>query len=245
MPKLRRSAIPRSAMILAAGYGTRMRPLTDKMPKPLVPVGGKALINHVLDRLAAVGVETAVVNVHHFADQIEQHLKPRRAPRIAISDERAGVLGTGGGVAKALPLLGTAPFFHVNSDTLWIDGVKPNLERLATAFEPDQMDALLLLAPTATSVGYAGRGDFAMAPDGRLRCRAEREVVPFVYAGAAVLTPGMFADAPEGPFSLNLLFDRAIDASRLCGLRLDGVWMHVGTPEAIMAAEAAILDSAA
>ena len=245
MPKLRRSAIPRSAMILAAGYGTRMRPLTDKMPKPLVPVGGKALINHVLDRLAAVGVETAVVNVHHFADQIEQHLKPRRAPRIAISDERAAVLGTGGGVAKALPLLGTAPFFHVNSDTLWIDGVKPNLERLATAFEPDQMDALLLLAPTATSVGYAGRGDFAMGPDGRLRRRAEREVVPFVYAGIAILSPALFRDAPGGAFPLTQLFDRAIEEERLFGLRLEGVWMHVGSPDAVAAAEAAILASAA
>jgi len=245
MPKLRRSAIPRSAMILAAGYGTRMRPLTDKMPKPLVPVGGKALINHVLDRLAAVGVETAVVNVHHFADQIEQHLKPRRAPRIAISDERAAVLGTGGGVAKALPLLGTAPFFHVNSDTLWIDGVKPNLERLATAFQPDKMDALLLLAPTATSVGYAGRGDFAMGPDGRLRRRAEREVVPFVYAGIAILSPALFRDAPGGAFPLTQLFDRAIEEERLFGLRLEGVWMHVGSPDAVAAAEAAILASAA
>src|SRR5579862_8832985 len=168
MPKSRRTAVPRCAMILAAGFGTRMRPLTDSLPKPLVPVGGKPLINHVLDRLAAVGVETAVINVHHFADQIEQHLKPRRRPRIVISDERDGVLGTGGGVVKALPLLGPAPFFHVNSDTLWIDGVKPNLERLAGAFDPERMDALLLLAPTATSVGYTDRGDFSMKPDGLL-----------------------------------------------------------------------------
>jgi len=232
-------------MILAAGLGTRMRPLTDAMPKPLVPVGGKPLINHVLDRLAAVGVETAVVNVHHFADQIEQHLKPRRAPRIIISDERADVLGTGGGVVKALPRLGPAPFFLVNSDTLWIDGVKSNLERLADAFRPDQMDALLLLAPTATSVGYTDRGDFTMAPDGRLRRRPEREVVPFVYAGIAILSPTLFRDAPAGAFALTQLFDRAIERERLYGLRLDGVWMHVGTPEAVAAAEAAILASAA
>jgi len=232
-------------MILAAGLGTRMRPLTDAMPKPLVPVGGKPLINHVLDRLAAVGVETAVVNVHHFADQIEQHLKPRRAPRIIISDERADVLGTGGGVVKALPRLGPAPFFLVNSDTLWIDGVKSNLERLADAFRPDQMDALLLLAPTATSVGYTDRGDFTMAPDGRLRRRPEREVVPFVYAGVAILSPTLFRDAPAGAFALTQLFDRAIERERLYGLRLDGVWMHVGTPEAVAAAEAAILASAA
>jgi N-acetyl-alpha-D-muramate 1-phosphate uridylyltransferase len=245
MPKPRRSAIPRSAMILAAGFGTRMRPLTDKIPKPLVPVGGKPLINHVLDRLAAVGVETAVVNVHHFADQLEQHLKPRRVPKIVISDERDGVLGTGGGIVKALPLLGPAPFFHVNSDTLWIDGVKSNLERLAASFRPDEMDALLLLAPTATSVGYAGRGDFAMAPDGKLRRRTEREVVPFVYAGIAIFSPALFRDAPSGVFPLTQMFDRAIEQERLHGLRLEGVWMHVGTPEAVAAAEAAILASAA
>jgi MurNAc alpha-1-phosphate uridylyltransferase len=244
MPK-RRTAIPHCAMILAAGFGTRMRPLTDKLPKPLVAVGGKPLINHVLDRLAAAGVETAVVNVHHFADQLEQHLKPRRAPKIVISDERDAVLGTGGGVAKALPLLGPAPFFLVNSDTLWIDGVKSNLERLAAAFRPDRMDALLLLAPTATSVGYSGRGDFSMAADGRLRRRNERDVVPFVYAGIAMLSPALFKDAPGGAFALTQVLDRAIEQERLFGLRLEGVWMHVGTPDAVAAAERAILASAA
>jgi MurNAc alpha-1-phosphate uridylyltransferase len=232
-------------MILAAGLGTRMRPLTDAMPKPLVAVGGKPLINHVLDHLAAVGVETAVVNVHHFADQIEQHLKPRRAPKIVISDERDAVLGTGGGVVKALPLIGAAPFFVLNSDTLWIDGVKPNLERLAAAFQPAAMDALLMLAPTATSVGYGGRGDFAMAPDGKLRRRPEREVVPFVYAGIAILSPALFQETPSGAFALTQLFDRAIEQERLYGLRLEGVWMHVGTPDAVAAAEHAILASAA
>jgi MurNAc alpha-1-phosphate uridylyltransferase len=245
MSKSRRTAVPRCAMILAAGLGTRMRPLTDAMPKPLVAVGGKPLINHVLDHLAAVGVETAVVNVHHFADQIEQHLKPRRAPKIVISDERDAVLGTGGGVVKALPLVGAAPFFVLNSDTLWIDGVKPNLERLAAAFQPATMDALLMLAPTATSVGYGGRGDFAMAPDGKLRRRPEREVVPFVYAGIAILSPALFQDAPRGTFALTALFDRAIEQERLYGLRLEGVWMHVGTPDAVAAAEHAILASAA
>ena len=237
--------IPDHAMVLAAGLGTRMRPVTDGMPKPLVPVAGKPLLDHVLDKLADAGVSDAVVNVHYFAEQIEKHVAGRRAPGITISDERNQLLNTGGGVRAALRFLGTAPFFLLNSDTLWIDGVDGNLNRLARAFDPARMDALLLLAPTATSVGYVGRGDFAMDPAGVLRRRREREVVPFVYAGAAVLTPAMFADAPEGPFSLNLLFDRAIDAGRLCGLRLDGVWMHVGTPEAIVAAEAAILDSAA
>ncbi len=236
---------PDHAMVLAAGLGTRMRPVTDGMPKPLVPVAGKPLLDHVLDKLADAGVGDAVVNVHYFAEQIERHLVGRHVPRITISDERRELLNTGGGVCAALRFLGTAPFFLLNSDTLWIDGADGNLNRLARAFDPDRMDALLLLAPTATSIGYVGRGDFAMDPAGLLRRRREREVVPFVYAGAAVLTPGMFADAPEGPFSLNLLFDRAIEAGRLCGLRLDGVWMHVGTPEAVAAAEAAILDSAA
>jgi MurNAc alpha-1-phosphate uridylyltransferase len=245
MVQSRPTVIPRRAMILAAGLGTRMRPLTDGTPKPLVTVGGKALINHVLDRLAAAGVETAVVNVHHFADQVEQHLKPRRVPKVVISDERKALLGTGGAVVKALPLLGDQPFFHVNSDTLWIDSVKPNLERLATAFDPDAMDALLLLAATTTSVGYGGRGDYAMAADGRLRPRPEREVVPFVYSGVAILNPALFSAAPRGAFALTQLFNEAAEAGRLHGLRLEGVWMHVGTPEAIAAAEAAILASAA
>lgn len=237
--------LPRRAMILAAGLGTRMQPLTDNTPKPLVPVGGKPLINHVLDRLAAVGVETAVVNVHHMADQVEQHLTPRRVPKVIISDERKALLGTGGAVVKALPLLGEEPFFHINSDTLWIDGVKPNLERLAAAFDSNTMDALLLLAPTTTSVGYTGAGDYTMASEGRLRPRAEREVAPFVYSGVAILSPRLFMTAPQGAFALTVLFNRAAEAGRLHGLRLEGVWMHVGTPDAIAAAEAAILASAA
>jgi N-acetyl-alpha-D-muramate 1-phosphate uridylyltransferase len=237
--------VPRTAMVLAAGNGIRMRPLTERMPKPLIAVGGKPLLDNVLDRLAATGVETAVVNVHYLADQIERHLASRRAPRIVISDERTELLDTGGGVVKALPILGAAPFYHLNSDTIWIDGVKSNLVRLAESFDAVRMDALLLLAATSSSVGYAGRGDFGMASDGRLQRRPEREVAPFVYAGVAVLSPALFADAPSGAFSLNLLFDRAIEAGRLHGLRLEGVWMHVGTPDAIAAAEAAILESAA
>ncbi|HET7257750.1 MAG TPA: nucleotidyltransferase family protein [Xanthobacteraceae bacterium] len=236
---------PKRAMVLAAGLGTRMRAFNGRIPKPLVKVGGKALIDYVLDRLAEQGVECAVVNVHHLADQIERHLAQRQHPQIVISDERNELLGTGGGVVKALPKLGAEPFFHVNSDTIWIDGVKPNLGRLAAAFNPARMDALLLLAPAASSIGYSGRGDFSMASDGRLVRRGEREVVPFVYAGAAILTPSFFAGAPAGAFSMSPLFDRAAEAERLCGLRLDGVWMHVGTPDAVKAAEEAILASAA
>src|SRR3989442_4509524 len=184
---------PKRAMVRAAGLGTRMRAFNGQIPKPLVKVGGKALIDYVLDRLADAGVERAVVNVHHLADQIERHLAARQRPKIVLSDERGELLGTGGGVVKALPELGTAPFFHINSDTIWIDGVKPNLGRLAAAFDPAGMDALLLLAASATSIGYSGRGDFKMAPDGRLMRRGEREVVPFVYARAAILTPAIFA----------------------------------------------------
>jgi MurNAc alpha-1-phosphate uridylyltransferase len=235
---------PDTAMVLAAGLGTRMRPLTDTTPKPLVPVAGKPLIDHVLDRLAAAGVERAVVNVHYFAAQIIAHTAERTKPRVVISDERGLLLGTGGGVVKALPELGASPFFHINSDTIWIDGVTPNLTRLAEAFDAAAMDALLLLAPTTGCIGYAGRGDFAMAPDGRLARRGEREVAPFVYAGAAILSPALFADAPQGEFPLTDLFDRAAEMGRLRGLRLEGLWMHVGTPEAVGEAEAAIRKSA-
>jgi MurNAc alpha-1-phosphate uridylyltransferase len=235
---------PRRAMVLAAGLGTRMRPLTDHKPKPLVEVAGKALLDHVLDRLAATKVERAVVNIHYMAEMMERHLAARTAPRIVISDERGVLLGTGGAVVKALPELGGAPFFHINSDTVWIDGAKPNLDRLVEAFDPAAMDALLLLAPTTGSIGYSGRGDFAMAADGRLRARTEREVAPFVFAGAAILSPALFAGAPAGEFSLTTLFERAAQAGRLSGLRLEGLWMHVGTPEAIAEAEAAIRASA-
>jgi len=236
--------MPTSAMVLAAGLGTRMRPYNGHIPKPLVQVGGKSLIDYVLDRLADAGVVRAVVNVHHFADALERHLAARKRPQIVISDERGALLGTGGGIAKALPQLGDAPFFLVNSDTVWLDGVRPNLLRLAEAFDPATMDALLLLATTAGSIGYSGRGDYSMLPDGRLHRHGENEVVPFVYAGAAILSSALFADAPASPFGLTSLFDRASDNGRLFGLRLEGVWMHVGTPEAVAAAEAALAATA-
>ena len=236
---------PSKAMVLAAGLGVRMRPLTDRMPKPLVQVAGRALLDHVLDKLADAGVGEAVVNVHYLPDQIIDHTKARARPRVIISDERDQVLGTGGAIVKALPLLGPDPFFHVNADTLWIDGVRPNLARLAETFEPSRMDILLLMAPTASSIGYGGRGDYAMLPDGALRKRKEHQVVPFVYAGVAIMSPAQFADAPAGKFSLTKMFDRANEQERLFGLRLDGVWMHVGTPDAVQAAEEAFLESVA
>jgi MurNAc alpha-1-phosphate uridylyltransferase len=222
-----------------------MRPLTDQMPKPLVQVAGRPLLDHVLDKLGNAGVSEAIVNVHYLPDQIIDHVAGRTRPRVTISDERNEVLGTGGGVVKALPLLGPAPFFLVNADTMWIDGVRPNLARLAEAFDAAHMDILLLMAPTASSIGYEGSGDYAMLPDGALRKRREHQVVPFVYAGAAIMSPSLFAEAPQGAFSLTKMFDAANAQERLFGLRLDGVWMHVGTPDAVQAAEEAFLESVA
>jgi len=239
------SVHPSKAMVLAAGLGVRMRPLTDKTPKPLIQVAGQPLLDHVLDKLGGAGVTEAVVNVHYLPDQIIEHTRGRSRPRVIISDERDVVLGTGGAVVKALPLLGNAPFFHVNADTMWIDGVRPNLARLAETFDPARMDILLLMAPTTSSIGYNGRGDYSMLPDGALRKRRELQVVPFVYAGAAIMSPSLFADAPTGEFSLTKMFDRANEQERLFGLRLDGVWMHVGTPDAVAAAEEAFLESVA
>lgn len=239
------SVKPTKAMVLAAGLGLRMRPLTETMPKPLVAVAGQPLLDHVLDKLAAADVREAVVNVHYLPDQIIDHVKARTAPKVIISDERDQVLGTGGGVVKALPLLGDAPFYHLNADTMWIDGVRPNLARLAENFDPEKMDILLLMAPTANSIGYSGKGDYEMRPDGTLRRRKENQVVPFVYAGVAIISPAIFADAPDGEFALTKLFDRANEAERLYGLRMDGVWMHVGTPDAVRAAEDAFLASVA
>jgi len=236
---------PTKAMVLAAGLGLRMRPLTEKMPKPMVSVAGRPLLDHVLDKLEHAGVTDAVVNVHYLPDQIINHVAGRKRPHVIISDERDQVLGTGGGVVKALPLLGDAPFYHVNSDTLWIEGVRPNLERLAESFDPARMDILLLMAPTADSIGYSGSGDYTMLADGKLSAREENQVVPFVYAGAAIMSPTIFAEAPRGEFSLTKMLDRAGEQGRLFGLRLDGVWMHVGTPDAVHAAEEALLKSPA
>jgi MurNAc alpha-1-phosphate uridylyltransferase len=232
-------------MVLAAGIGKRMRPLTATVPKPLIEVAGRALIDHALDRLERAGVETAVVNVHYLAHMLSAHLARRKRPGIVISDERAGLLDTGGGIAKALPLLGEEPFFLLNSDSFWIEGARANLDWLAAAWNDATMDALIMLAPTVKAVGYHGRGDFRMDPTGKLYRRGEREVVPFAYAGTAILHPRLFAGCPSGAFSLNRLFDKAIEAERLAGMRMDGLWLHVGTPEAITEAELSFADSAA
>jgi MurNAc alpha-1-phosphate uridylyltransferase len=210
------------------------------MPKPLVPLAGRTLIDHVLDRLAAAGVETAIVNVHYLPEQIEAHLRGRagRAPATVISDERALLLDTGGGTKKTLATLGDGPFFIHNSDSVWSEGAARALPSMLRLWDASRMDSLLLLAPLSTSIGYAARGDFDMAADGRLTRRGERQVVPFAFAGVSLCTAKLFDEAPEGPFSLNVLWDRALAEGRLCGVRLDGRWMHVGTPEALAEAEA-------
>lgn len=224
-----------TAMVLAAGLGSRMRPITDTRPKPLVAVGGRALIDHVFDRLAEAAVPRAVVNVHHLADQIEAHVEGERRLAVTVSDERDALLETGGGVKRALPRL-TPVFLALNSDSLWTERGAGAIGRLLDFWRPDAMDALLLLAPRH-SLGYDGTGDFIRAADGRLARRPPGGIAPLVYAGVAVLKAASFAGTPDGAFSLNVIFDRAITADRLYGLPLEGEWLHVGTPDAIRAAE--------
>ena len=231
-----------TAMVLAAGLGTRMRHLTAERPKPLVPVAGVTLLDRVLDRMAASGIERAVVNVHYKAGMIEAALAKRTRPRIEISDERDVLLETGGGVRRALPRLGDAPFLIQNADCFWIDGIGDNIARLRQAWRDDAMDALLLLTGSANAIGYDGRGDFNMDAAGRLTRRASNRDAPFVFCGASIAHPRLFKDTPEGAFSMNLVWDRAIAAGRLHGVRMDGVWMHVGTPEARAEAERRLVD---
>ena len=230
----------RHAMVLAAGLGTRMRPLSETMPKCLLPVGGRSPLDRALDRLAAAGIETVVVNLHYRGEAIRRHLAARRAPRIVFSDESARLLDTGGGVAKALPRLGAKPFLVVNAISLWLDAGRDSLERLAQAFDPARMDALLLLHPRATAVGYEGAGDFALASDGRLARRPPAGEAEFVFTGVQVLRPELFADVPAGPFSLNLLYDKAATEGRLFGLPHQGTWLNLKTPAALAAAERAL-----
>jgi MurNAc alpha-1-phosphate uridylyltransferase len=231
------------AMVLAAGLGLRMRPLTLTRPKPLVEVGGKSLIDHAMDRLRDDRVPHAVVNVHYLADQLEAWAGKQRAPDITISDERTGILDTGGGVARALPHLGSDPFFVLNSDSFWIDGKVPALKQLRAAWKDGLMDCLLLLCPLDRTVGYDGRGDFVRDSEGRLYRKSASPGEPFVYAGAYLVHPRLFSAAPQGKFSMNVLWDQAIAAGRLHGLVHDGRWLHVGTPDAIAPAEAALRGS--
>lgn len=224
------------AMVLAAGHGTRMRPLTDTVPKPLIKVAGKALLDYNLDQLAQAGVQEVVVNQHYLGEQIEAHCARIAHPRITLSDERAALLDSGGGIAKMLPFFGQEPFFSLNADTIWLDGPLHNLSRMAHLFDPERMDIMLLLAPTITTIGWGNRGDFFMDPDGRLTRALKGQVAPFAYTGAAILKPGLFVGMPE-VFSLNRLFDTAQAQERLYGVRLDGVFLHVGTPQALKEAE--------
>lgn len=230
-----------TAMLMAAGLGKRMRPLTATRPKPLVKVAGKPLMDHALDRLEAGGIRRVVVNVHYLANMVEAHLRARRS-RIdfVISDERERLLETGGGLVKALPLLGNAPFFCANSDNLWVDGPAETLAIMRALWDDARMDALLLVVPLARAQGHGGPGDFHMAADGRLSRRKPSYVAPFVFTGIQILSPRLIADPPGEVFSTNIFWDRAMAAGRLFGVSHQGLWFDVGSPRAIGTVEAAL-----
>jgi MurNAc alpha-1-phosphate uridylyltransferase len=233
------NAVPATAMVMAAGLGKRMRPLTATRPKPLIEIAGKPLIDHVLDRLKAAGVTKAVVNVHYLADAIEGHLQHRaKGMEFVISDERAQLLETGGGLVKALPMIDSDPFIAVNADNLWIDGPVDALKLLASGWDEARMDALLLVVPLAQAHCHNGRGDFHMSASGALSRRKPRGVAPFVYTGIQLLSKRFFeGELPEGPFSTNILWDRAIAKGRLFGAVHQGLWFDIGRPENIRIAE--------
>jgi N-acetyl-alpha-D-muramate 1-phosphate uridylyltransferase len=226
---------PRHAMVLAAGLGLRMRPITLTLPKPLVTVAGRTMLDRALDHLDAAGVTHSVVNTHWLAERVRDHLRDR--PNITVIHE-TDLLETGGGVANALPLLGEDAFYVVNSDIIWTNGAVPALRRLAQAWDGTRMDALLLMQPTATAVGYDGPGDFFLDAAGLPRRRRDPEIAPLLFSGVQILHPRFFQGAPTGKFSLNVLYDRALDEGRLCGIVHDGRWYHVGTPEALPEVEA-------
>jgi len=223
---------PTTAMVLAAGFGKRMRPLTEAVPKPLLHVGGRTMLDRALDKAVAAGVTRAVVNAHYLAEQIEAHVQGRAEPEIVLSPEPE-ILETGGGVLNALDVLGTEPFYVLNSDTVWDDGPAPALRRMADLWDPDRMDALLLLQPTVSAFGYGGKGDFHMDVEGRLTRRSESDVAPFVFTGNQILAPHLFDGLEPGRFSLNTVYDQALENERLYGIRHDGAWYHVGTPESL------------
>ena len=228
----------KTGLVLAAGLGLRMRPLTETTPKPLIDVAGRTLLDRALDRFEDAGVETAVVNVHYLADQVTAHVAGRTAPRVVVSDETAELLETGGGVKKALPLLGPDPFLVSNSDAILLNANTPALGRLMERWEDDEMDALLLLHSTVEAYGYEGMGDFTADPVGRLARRPEQEVAPYLFTGTQILHPRLFDGAPDGKFSLNVLYDRALEAGRLYGVVHDGEWFHVGDAAGLAQAEA-------
>ncbi|HKU93516.1 MAG TPA: nucleotidyltransferase family protein [Sphingomicrobium sp.] len=233
--------VPHTAMIMAAGLGKRMRPLTATRPKPLIEVGGKALLDHVLEKLRAAGVRKVVVNVHYLADALEAHLASRaHGLDVVISDERSLLLETGGGLVQAAPLIDADPFLSLNSDNLWVDGPADTLKLLASHWDDAKMDALLLLVPLARALNHKGMGDFHMGRTGRLRRRARSHVAPFVFTGIQMLSKRLLRDAPEGPFSTNILWDRAIDEGRCFGAVHQGLWFDVGTPASIKLTEAAL-----
>lgn len=229
-----------TAMLMAAGLGKRMRPLTATRPKPLVKVAGKALMDHALDRLAAGGIKTVVVNVHYLADTVEAHLKTRKGTDFRISDERAKLLETGGGLIHARPLLGDKPFICANSDNLWIDGPAETLGMMQRLWDPERMDALLLLVPLARANCHSGPGDFHMDANGRLTRRKTAHVAPFVFTGVQILSPSLLVDPPADVFSTNIFWNRAIEAGRLYGAVHQGLWFDVGTPQAIPVVESMI-----
>lgn len=239
------AAVPKTAMVMAAGLGKRMRPLTATRPKPLVSVGGSTLIDHCLDHLKAAGVEKAVVNVHYLAAQLEAHLKNRtKGIEIVVSDERKQLLETGGGVVKALPLIDADPFLVINADNVWVDGPVDTLRLLASHWIDAKMDALLLVVPHARANCHSGRGDFHMNAAGALRRRKANGVAPFVYTGIQMVSKRLFeGDVPEGPFSTNLLWNRAIAAGRCFGAVHQGLWFDIGQPGNIAKTEA-ILEAA-
>jgi MurNAc alpha-1-phosphate uridylyltransferase len=228
-----------TAMVLAAGLGKRMRPLTASQPKPLVRVAGKPLIDHALDRLAEAGVAKAVVNVHYLADALEAHVIARSAPVVTVSDERDLLLETGGGMVKALPLL-PDPFFSINSDNIWLDGPKDVFHDLSDAWDPKRMDALLALVPHLGAHNFRGKGDFSMDTIGRIARRHSGRIAPFIFTGIQLVSHRLMREAPQGPFSTNALWDRAIEEGRLYGVAFTGQWFEVGTPAAIPATEAAL-----
>jgi MurNAc alpha-1-phosphate uridylyltransferase len=232
-------SVPDTAMVMAAGVGKRMRPLTAARPKPLVEVAGRSLFDRTLDHLRAGGIRRLVVNVHYLADALEAHIRHHASDfdEVLISDERAQLLETGGGVAKALPLLGDAPFFVANGDNIWVDGPIDTMRLLASRWNDDEMDALLLVVPLARATAHKGLGDFHMDASGRLTRRRPRRVAPFVYTGVQLCSPRLFADPPGGAFSTNLLWDRAIAQRRVFGMVHQGLWCDVGTPAAIPIAE--------